>query len=154
MKKYKVFLAIFLCLLLAGCSNDYAKQAYASDEKIAKVEDRFSAKSSVFNKIEGGYALVVSQFDGRKTLWKDTVKENQEVEIELSLTLTKGTAKIVHVDAAGNVTTLVECTPETAVDASITKTASLQSGSNSFKLVAYDAENIDLKMLFTVGESA
>lgn len=78
------------------------------------------------------------------------LKEEQSVEIEFSFTLTEGKAKIVHIDADGNVTTLIECTPDTSTDGYLTKTVSMTPGVNKLKLVGFDCENIDLKMLLEV----
>ena len=85
-------------MLINGCSNEFAKNEYDSVEKIIESGDRYAKESSVFNQIDGGYSLVVSKFDGRQTLWTDTLEESQSVEIELSFALTEGWAKIVHID--------------------------------------------------------
>ncbi len=148
MKKSSLLLIVVLCLLMAGCSNKFAENEYDSVEEIVESEDRYAKESSVFNPIDGGYSLVVSKFDGRQTLWTDTLEESQSVEIEFSFALTEGKAKIVHIDADGNITTLIECTPETATDEYVTKKVSMTAGENRLKIVGFDCENIDLKILF------
>lgn len=152
MKKSCILLTIVLSLFMTGCSNKFAENEYNSVEKIIESEDRYAKESSVFNPIEGGYSLVVSKFDGRQTLWTDTLEETQSVEIEFSFVLTEGQAKIVHIDAEGNVTTLIECTPESSTDGYITKTVSMTAGMNRLKIVGFDCENIDLKMLFEISQ--
>ena len=152
MKKSCISLIIVLCLFMTGCSNKFAENEYDSVEKIIESEDRYAKESSVFNSIDGGYSLVVSKFDGRQTLWTDTLEESQSVEIEFSFALTEGRAKIVHIDADGNVTTLIECTPETSTDGYLTKTVSMSTGENKLKIVGFDCENIDLEMFFTVSQ--
>ena len=155
MKKRCILLTMLLCLLMmlmTGCSNGFAENEYDSVEKIAKIEDRYAKEDSVFNPIDGGYSLVVSKFDGRQTLWTDTLEENQSIEIEFSFVITKGQAKIVHIDKDGNVTTVIECTPETSTDGYVTKTISMSSGKNRLKIVGFDCENIDLKMLFSISQ--
>ena len=155
MKKRCILLTMLLCLLMmlmTGCSNGFAENEYDSVEKIAKIEDRYAKEDSVFNPIDGGYSLVVSKFDGRQTLWTDTLEENQSIEIEFSFVITKGQAKIVHIDKDGNVTTVIECTPETSTDGYVTKTISMPSGKNRLKIVGFDCENIDLKMLFSISQ--
>lgn len=152
MKKSCILLIIVLSLFMAGCSNKFAENEYNSVEKIIESEDRYAKESSVFNPIEGGYSLVVSKFDGRQTLWTDTLEETQSVEIEFSFVLTEGQAKIVHIDAEGNVTTLIECKPESSTDGYITKTVSMTAGMNRLKIVGFDCENIDLKMLFEISQ--
>ncbi len=137
---------------MTGCSNKFAEKEYDSVGKIVENEDRYAKKSSVFNSIDGGYSLTVSKFDGRQTLWTDTLENSQSVEIEISFVLTEGQAKIVHIDAEGNVTTLIECTPETSTDGYVTKTVSMTSGENRLKIVGFDCENIDLEMLFSISQ--
>lgn len=152
MKKHCILLSMVLCLIMTGCSNGFAENEYDSVEKIVKSEDRYAKENSVFNPIDGGYSLVVSKFDGRQTLWTDTLEESQSVEIEFSFILTKGQAKIVHVDKDGNVTTVIECTPETSTDGYVTKTIFMPSGQNRLKIVGFDCENIDLEMLFSTSQ--
>lgn len=152
MKKSSILLIIVLCMFMTGCSNKFAEIEYDSMEKMIENEDRYSKESSVFNPIDGGYSLTVSKFDGRQTLWTDTLENSQSVEIEFSLVLTQGKAKIVHIDAEGNVTTLIECTPETSTDGYVTKTVSMTSGKNRLKIVGFDCENIDLGMLFSISQ--
>ncbi len=53
--------------------------------------------------------------------------------MEISFVLTEGQAKIVHIDADGNATTLIECTPETFEESYVTKKVSLTSGKNRLK---------------------
>lgn len=152
MKKNCVLLIIVLCLFITGCTNEFAKNEYESVKKIVESGDRYAKESSVFNQIDGGYSLVVSKFDGRQTLWTDTLEESQSVEIELSFVITEGKSKIVHIDAEDNVTTLIECTPETSTDGYVTKTVSMTPGENRIKIVGFDCKNIDLKMFFEISQ--
>lgn len=146
-KVMSVLFVVFMCVALAGCSNTFAKTEYNSDEKIAEVSDRYAKSMSVFNPIDGGYSLEVSQFDGRETLWKKSFLEENEIEIDVKLTLSAGTVKLVHIDEDDNVTTIMECTPENCTDEYISKTVCLKEGSNRIKIVGYDCEDIDLELL-------
>lgn len=146
--KFKTILMILCFVFLTGCNNQFAEQEYDSNEKIAQTEDRYAKEVSVFNSVEGGYTLTVSKFDGRETLWTDTLEENQDMEMEISFRLTEGQAKLVHIDGEGNVTTIMECTPETSTDGFVAKTVSLTSGVNRLKIVGYDCEEVELTMLF------
>lgn len=149
MKKLKIILISLLCLIMTSCSNEFAKREYDSNEKISQIADHYAKEVSVFKSIEGGYSLTVSKFNGRETLWEGTVEENQDMKIDFSFILSKGKAKIVYIDDEDNVTTVIECTPETSTDGFVTKTVSLKSGKNRLKIVGYDCEDIDLRMLFT-----
>lgn len=148
MRKKISLLVVLLCLLMTGCNNRFAESEYDSAEKISQKEDRYAKETSVFNTIEGGYSLVVSKFDGRQTLWSSILKENQDMEIEFSLSISEGQVKIVHIDEDDNITTLIECAPESSTDGFVTKTVLLKSGENRLKIVGYDCEDLDLTMLF------
>ena len=144
--KIRRVLALLFVFSLIGCSNTYAKEEYDSLEKLASQGDRYSKEESVFNPIDGGYSFTVSKFDGRQTLFTWNLSEDMELSMEILCSLTEGTGKLVHVDADGNVTTLVECNEETS--AAVIKTISLKQGRNDIKFVGYDCKNVDLKMYF------
>lgn len=144
-KKFLIFVALFVIFLI-GCSNTYAKEEYNSLEKLVSQGDRYSKAGSVFNPIEGGYSFTVSKFDGRQTLYTWNIPEDKELSMEIICSLTDGTGKLVHVDADGNATTLVECDEETSV--AVIKTILLKQGRNDIKFVGYDCKNLDLKMYF------
>lgn len=148
MKKLKIVGISLLCLLLTACSNGFAKREYEANEKISQNADRYAKEVSVFNSIDGGYSLTVGKFNGRETLWTEILEDNQDIVIDFSFRLTKGQAKIVHIDSEDNVTTVIECTPETSTDGFVTKTVSLKRGKNRLKIVGYDCQNIDLMILF------
>lgn len=148
MKKIMIIFLVSLCLFTTGCSNGFAKNEYDSNEKISKMEDRYSKEKSVFNPIDGGYSLTAYKFDGRETLWKDKVEEPKDVEISFSFSISKGQAKIVHIDDDGTVITVIEFLPDTLEDGFVTKTVSLSSGYNRLKIVGYDCEDLELKMIF------
>lgn len=146
MKKIVLYFALVCLLCLTGCSNAYAKEEYDSLEKLASQGDRYSKASSVFDPIEGGYSFTVSEFDGRQTLFTWHLDEDVELTMEILCSLTDGTGKLVHVDAEGNVTTLVECNKETS--AAVIKNISLKQGRNDIKFAGYDCDNVDVKMYF------
>lgn len=146
MKMVRMLSMILLCLLMTACSNAFAKREYHSDEKISQTSDRYAKEVSVGNSTNRQYSLTVGKFNGRETLWEEKLEENQDVEIDISFSLSNGRGKIVHIDKDDNVTTVIECTPDTSTDGFVTKTLSLTSGQNRLKLVGYDCENIDLKI--------
>ena len=152
-KKFVLLFCIllsFLCLLITACSNEFAAAEYDDNKKISQ-NDRYAKEMSVFNAEDGGYSFTASKFNGRETLWTQSLKAYQDIEIHFKFSLSNGKAKVVHVDGEGNVTTLIECTPDTSTDGFVTKTVSLGSGQNRLKLVGYDCEDVDLKLLFDEG---
>ena len=70
MNKLKAFLLLgLICVILAGCSNVFAKKDYYDTNKIAAVEDRYAKKNSASNSNDSGYSLNVEEFNGRETVW-------------------------------------------------------------------------------------
>ena len=149
MKKHQLLMIMLLCLLMMGCSNDFAQREYDSDQKIAQTADRYAESNSTLNKDKDGFSFVASEFDGRETLWKDTVKEKQDITMEISFSVSGGKAKVVHINEDGNVTTILECTSETVADGVVTKEVSLSEGKNRLKIVGYDCRDIDLEVSFS-----
>lgn len=145
--KAKILLILCICVALTGCSNSFAKKEYNAADKIAENEDRYAKESSVFNPIEGGYSLKVKKFDGRETLWSKTMEEDKDIELKLQMSLSAGTAKVVHVDEEGNVTTIIECTADSITNGYITQTVSLKSGLNRIKIVGEGCKDIELELL-------
>ena len=148
MKKLKYVLLVILCLCLTGCYNEYAETEYEDTEKIAASGDRYSKEISVFNHVNGEYTLTVSKFNGRETLWTKSYKEACEVMLEVSLVLSEGQAKLVHIDAEDNVTTLVEYTSESCSGEAVTVPVTMTKGKNRIKIVGYDCKELELKMVF------
>ena len=148
MKKRMAVLMVLLCLLVTGCSNEYARAEYNSAAKIASSGDRYSKTKSVFSSVKESYRQTASRFDGRETLWTQHLAEGETVQLKVRLTLAKGQAKLVHVDEEGRITTLLECTAETDKDEYITLSLSMPKGKNKLKLVGYDCKNLTCEFIF------
>ncbi len=145
-----ILFSLILCVTISftGCGNEFAKQEYNDDEKIVQIADRYAKSNSVFNPIEGGYSLTASQFDGRETLWEKTLEENAEIEIQIDLNITSGNAKVVFIDSNNDITVLIEHLQNNSNELTTIKIVSLTYGLNRLKIVGYDCENIDLKLIF------
>jgi len=148
MKKIKYVFLLVVCFCFVGCNNEFAKEDYENTEKIASSGDRYAKELSVFNHVDGVYTLTVSTFNGRETLWTKDYKEACEVMMEVSLVLSEGQAKLVHIDENDNVTTIVECTSERGMEESLTVPVTMQKGENRLKIVGYDCKDLELKMEF------
>lgn len=57
-RKLKMILLCLLCLLVTACSNQFAKQEYDSDEKIAQNADHYAKEVSVSNSTNGELSLI------------------------------------------------------------------------------------------------
>ena len=145
-----IVFSLILCVTIGftGCGNEFAKQEYNDDEKIVQIADRYAKNNSVFNPIEGGYSLNASRFDGRETLWKKTLEDSAEIEIQIDLNIKSGNAKVVFIDSNNDITVLIERLQNNSNELTTTKIVSLTNGLNRLKIVGYDCENIDLKLFF------
>lgn len=152
MKKTGLLVMICVGLLLTGCGNGFAQREYDSDTCIAEQEDRYAKVGSVFNPIEGGYSLEVSEFDGRQTLWSGKLSEEKEITLDISLKMSEGKVKIVHIDDENTVTTILECTPDTVPEKATEVAVLMKKGQNRIKIVGYDCRDIDLEILSDVFE--
>lgn len=146
MRKVSLLTVFIICAMLTGCSNDFAERQYDSNSKIAETEDSYAKSGSVMNAIGNSVDLTVEKFDGRQTIWSKEYSENQDVEIELTLTIASGQVKLVQVDADGNVSTIVECTSDSGIEQTTTYTVSMKEGRNRLKIVGYDCQYIDFSM--------
>lgn len=146
LKKINIVLILLIGTLLMGCSNEFAKEQYDSDELIAQNTDRYTKSMSVMNTYDNSVTLTVGKFDGRQCVWSADYDEDQEVRIKLSFTLAAGKAKLVHVDEDGNVTTIVECTPDSEVEDLTSYTVAMKEGCNRLKVVGYDCEELKLSV--------
>lgn len=146
MRKVRLLTIFIICAMLTGCNNDFAERQYDSNAKIAESEDRYAKSGSVLNRYDDRVDMTVEKFDGRQTVWSKEYSENQDVEIELTLTLVSGKVKLVHIDDDGNVSTIVECTSDSGIEQKTTYTVSMKDGRNRLKIVGYDCQDIDFYM--------
>ena len=146
MKTYITLLSVTICLLFMGCSNNFAEDEYDSADKIIEAEDRYSTEVLSGTNTDSGYSLTVSEFNGRETLWADTLEESLSVTFDISYSFAGGKAKLVHIDPEGTVTTLMECTADTSDENQVTKTILMASGKNRIKLVGFDVETLEVTM--------
>ena len=138
-------LLVSACLLFAGCGNEYAEKEYNDLEKIADSADRYSKSVSTFSQLNNVFTLKSEKFDGRETLWRETVSSEKEIEIEVNLSVSKGAAKLVYIDNDNNVSTIIECSSETSKQQSITEKLTLKKGLNRLKIVGKGCNDLNLR---------
>ncbi len=156
--KRKFYKLVQICLIVSllvislssfvGCNNEFARQEYSNNEKIAGNADRSAKIGCIFTELDNKLILKADGFDGRETLWNRTFSEEKEYNLEISLTLTQGKAKIVLVDKSGMVITLIERTAEDTNTANFSDSLTLPKGYNRIKLVGYDCKNLNLSITF------
>ena len=70
----------------------------------------------------------------------------QETSPRKVFTLDEGKAKLVQIDEDGNVSMVVECTPDSEVNELTTYSIQLKEGKNRLKFVGYDCKNVTFYM--------
>ena len=133
-ERTKLRIATFLtCLLLltaisfAGCSTDFAKKEYDSDTAIASSNHNIKIGATWINK-DNSSIYTAKKFDGRDTCMKKSFSADKEVSVKISLNLTNGKAKVVYINNNKDVTTLIECAPDTSLDNSVTQSVNIKKG--------------------------
>lgn len=144
MRRTAAILAAVLCLSFAGCSNEFAQEEYDSEEKIVQQGDQYAKSLSASTWDNNELSFSAGKFDGRETLWSETVINEGEVEISVSLSLEAGMAKLVYIDPDDNITELIE----SSYGSDITRTITMPEGINRIKLVGYDCEELELDIGF------
>lgn len=150
---FSVFAVLLcICMLFAGCDNDFAEKEYNDNAKIVESADRYAKTVSTFKKSNDNFSLEAGKFDGRETLWQKTLKTEEEIEFEVSLKLNEGTAKLVYIDNDNNVSIVAECSSETSKEQSKTEKLTLKKGKNRLKIVGKGCKNLSLKFEIKTAE--
>lgn len=135
-----------LCLTLAGCDIEFTESQYNSDKLIAQNGDNGLSKMSVMTTKNNNLTFTVEEFKGTKTLWTREYISGGEAAVDVKFTLGAGKAKLVHINANGEVVTIAECTPETGIERSAEFIVTMTKGKNRLKLVGCDVENLELEI--------
>lgn len=126
----------------------YAIGTYGNIEQIKEDYNQNNIEPEIMFELTGERSSNIKQFmlednSHKLVLYNEDIhysENGQSIEIEISFVLMKGQAKIVHIDAEGNVTKLIECTSENSTDGYITETVSMTSGQNRLKIVGFDCK--------------
>ena len=145
-KGFRIVLTILLCLILAGCSAEYAKEEYNMDSKIAARGDHCSKMACQETVTPHGATCKAKKFGGNTTIYECAVTQEGLINVNCSLSLGSGVAKLVYVDWYDSVTTLVECTPENPTIDSVDVEVHMNPGKCRIKLVGYDCEDMDAEV--------
>ena len=81
----------------------------------------------------------------------EKIKEQQLIELSVSISLSEGMVKLVHIDSGNYVKTIAECTPQTCTDGFIQCDIPLDEGLNRLKLVGYGCKDVKLNIVFPKG---
>lgn len=145
MKHLKALFAAVIacvCLALSACGLSFTEADYDSAAAITGV-DKYTRTLCVSNKLNDSYYCTADTFKGIDTVWSKNFSQDAVITVDIALSISAGKAKIVHIDADGTVTTLVECTEE-AKEKDETKSLSVKSGRNRLKLVILDGRDLNI----------
>lgn len=138
-------------MLLSGCGSAFAKEGYDDDQKLA-ASDRCEAKNLKTSESNVGCTLKASKLEGWTTVWTYSAGENLELSANVSISLEKGTAKVVHIDGSGKVTKLMEfeSSPSETVKGkgSTDRLIRLTKGENTIKIAGFDCKDIEVAVVF------
>lgn len=143
-----VALVALMCVVLAGCSTEYAKEEYNLDSKIASRGDHCSIMAKSETCTTHGATFKAKEFAGNTTIYECSILDDGLMNIECSLSLSSGVAKLVYVDGYDAVTTLVECTPENPSIDSVVVATDVNVGKCRIKLVGYDCKDVEAEIKF------
>ncbi len=145
-KFMQIVACIALCAVLVGCNTDFAKTDYNDDAKIARDADQCVQLVSTQLTVNENFKYTCGQFDGRLEVWKKNIKDNNEISLDIELSVKEGNAKVVLVNPDGKVQVLAECADgETSVSVTDLQ-LSLKSGKNRIKVVGYECKDLEVKM--------
>ena len=146
-KGLQIVFALLLCLSLAGCSTDYAKEEYYNNSVIAARGDHCSKMLWKTTQTTFSATCSAKKFNGNSKIYECAITQEGPMIINCSLSVKSGVAKLVYVDWYDSVTTLVECTPDNPSVDSVDVEVNVNPGKCRIKLVGYDCEELDAKIV-------
>lgn len=150
-------LGIVLCAMLVfyavGCGKAPASPmaaVYDNEEKLANPYSSYNldgVKQEIDGtKMKGSY----DKLEGMVLLWTYDTKKTGALDVTYRLTVTSGKAKLVYIDPDNQVSTIIECTPQSSMDDIAVLTLSLKEGLSRIKIVG--AENTSVKFEISILE--
>ena len=153
MRRQILWIVLSLCLLLTltGCSGNAGRDVYGDDAKIAG-EDRYQIGSFSGNVDSTSYSGTFLNASGSRSLWVYSASAPETHEIDCTLSLEKGRAKLVLVTPEGSVATLLEVSATSPVDTSVL-TLEVPKGESVLKIVMDDVSEMTMALRFDGGTS-
>lgn len=159
MKKILVIICILEVMMINGCSVNYkdslesfdVNSVYSDESKISSENNSYSLNDLKQTVCEQEYTGQI-EFEGMDTIWKFKVESESEVEISYSLSVTKGSAKLILINPDGELETIVESNKIVEGDNLVSTTLVLKKGENRIKLVGRDNAQIDIRFKVSDGE--
>ena len=137
----------FLC---TGYTSKDIGDVYIEDEKIISERDTYSLHKEE-QCVEGQVYTGQLEFEGMDTLWDYEARENMEVGVSYSLSVSQGKAKLVYVGPDNQSCIIVE-NKDKVTNTSLDETVlQVKKGRNRIKLVAMDRAQIDLQVKVSEG---
>lgn len=146
----KIAVALVSVCVLTGCT---VSSIYSNEDKIISGTNTFNL-SEEEQTIEGQKFIAEVQFGGMDTIWICEAGADYEVDIDYSLDLSEGKAKLVLISADGTIADIVESEfeEEDTSEKIGTMTLSLKKGENRIKLIAIDKSEVSFEIEIEDGE--
>lgn len=150
-KRFQILTMVFMAVfLLTGCRA--AAAVYDDDAQIARSGDSYMNFNSTTQSVNGHYSGSMGRMEGMLTIWSYRAKEDMEVDIAYFLQAAEGKAKLALISPKGEVTTLVEATPESSMEDFAVTTVTLEKGENRIKLVGAEKTKLNYELEIPVGD--
>ncbi|MGN0778568.1 MAG: hypothetical protein ACI4MJ_05425 [Aristaeellaceae bacterium] len=150
MKRILVSLLLVLCLTLCSCSAPQHAGIYQDNAAIARQGDSYTMTSYQHQAQSNALQCTIKASTGMLTLWSMQADADTPVNVDCTLTVQAGRAKLVHIAPDGTVNTLLEVSPDAPVSTSTLHFTAL-SGNNRVKLVLAKDTTLDMSLTFDAG---
>ncbi|MGF7056907.1 hypothetical protein [Brassicibacter mesophilus] len=151
MKRLIVVCCTIITLLCTGCGINYMSSLYSNDSKISSDTNSFNLDNEE-QSIDGQEYIGKLEFEGMDTIWRYNAENDMDIKLSYLLSVNKGKAKLVLINSAGELETLVENKDNIIQNDMETITVPLKKGENRIKIVALNKAQIELKFNANVGE--
>jgi hypothetical protein len=151
MKRLIVVCCTIITLLCTGCGINYMSSLYSNDSEISSDTNSFNLDNEE-QSIDGQEYIGKLEFEGMDTIWRYNAENDMDIKLSYLLSVNKGKAKLVLINSAGELETLVENKDNIIQNDMETITVPLKKGENRIKIVASNKAQIELKLNANVGE--
>lgn len=149
MKKRMGIMLLCAVMLLTGCAGYDPTTVYDNNRRIAGQSNTYNKVNYKQSQKDNTYKISCELFEGMDTIWNYNASEDMEIQMEYTLAVESGKAKLVLISPDGEVETITEVTNENEVNDSVEVTLQLEEGENRIKLVGGADTSVDLEMIFS-----
>ncbi|MGL5066255.1 MAG: hypothetical protein ACRC6T_00305 [Sarcina sp.] len=150
MKKIILMLGVTFILGMIGCGNEM-ESIFSDEIKIAQECDSYNINRDE-TIIDGKEYTRILEIEGMDTIWTYDAKEDMELDLEYFFRVDSGNAKLVFIDALGNIRLIAHSDISDTILAKQTKKLFLKKGRNRIKIVGKKKANLELEASIEEGD--